>query len=722
MMNLPGQISDCSQKLSSDPLLEQATGYGLTDATTEDGEETIPVWKIDGPRPNDQLIGGMGECLPSETVYGKGSDFGGRRSGTVYVPKRTFANTIRLSSGPHTLWTGLEINTVTVVNGWRGSGWIDIVGVRDKIYPTMVDDRTSRYLLPDNTTGCQHIKDQENACGYGMTIWVPHEFEVPYGLGGAVASMDAPSVTITGSNFTSNTAGRGSALSITSAIDLKIVGTIYDPSDRYTTYFDGAKISGCADTPCAVAHECSNGQNSLVCEPCRASEIGVDGMSCVPCESGKQPNDDQTVCVACPVGKSSTTGLCMDCEVGRISTNDLSGCENCGAGTATGLGATCEVCDVSKYSGGSGEAFCSECDAGKTSNEDHSGCASCADGTVRRPGESECSSCPAGKAAQEGGTDCEVCVLPGSYSATGLACQLCAPGQQPIENRTACQDCPAGYAGVGGKCEICPAGSSSSANRVSCERCSAGWSSQRGSECTSCGPGTQPNEDQSMCESCAVSGPTFFNPAEGQSCRECPGLQVPNADFSACFCKPGTFNVVEFGDVTCFDGDSASDLGDLECVECPSCLECDLAGNTSLKAGWAFYGQGVARRCPVEEGCIGIDLKPKAAAAQLWTIEEDGFYPAATLDAQCATGYAGIICGECAADYNHLRVGRPCDPCEDGRINVPMVLGLFFGSLVFGIVIVSGLIKTLTDHGVITDLRLMIGFYQILVRKTNAFV
>ena len=320
-------------------------------------------------------------------------------------------------------------------------------------------------------------------------------------------------------------------------------------------------------------------------------------------------------------------------------------------------------------------------------------------------------------------SECDPCYEPGTYSADGASCERCNSGQEPNENNTGCEECTAGkfstgYAGVGGKCEICPAGSSSSANRVSCERCPAGWSSQRGSECTPCGPGTQPNEDQSMCESCAVSGPTFFNPAEGQSCRECPGLQVPNADFSACFCKPGTFNVVEFGDVTCFDGDSASDLGDLECVECPSCLECDLAGNTSLKAGWAFYGQGVARRCPVEEGCIGIDLKPKAVAAQLWTIEEDGFYPAATLDAQCATGYAGIICGECAPDYNHLRVGRPCDPCEDGRINVPMVLGLFFGSLVFGIVIVSGLVKTLTDHGVITDLRLMIGFYQILVRKT----
>eukprot|EP01043_Picozoa_sp_COSAG02_P036007 COSAG02_NODE_2612_length_8419_cov_2.286779_4_plen_1809_part_00 len=696
-----------------------ATGYGLEDDDAS-GEETIPVWKIDGPRPNDQGIGAMGDCLPSETVYGKGSAPGGPDSSTTYEPFRTYAITVGVSRGTHTLWTGLEVDTETVVNGWRGSGWIDIVDVRDKIYPTVVDERSTRYILPStNSTGCIHLKGDPAACGNGMTFWAAHDFEVPYGLGGGVASMDAPTVTIIDSNFTSNTAGRGAALSVTSALDVTITGTTYDHVDRYTANFDGATISGCVDTPCAAGHQCSNGQLSLFCDPCRPNEIGLDGVSCVICDAGTEPNDDRTACVACPTGKASTAGHCEDCAAGKTSAGDLTACENCPAGTATGLGVVCELCDASKTAGGGGEPFCSECEPGKTSNTDRSGCESCVDGTVRRAGESECSSCPAGKAPAGGGVECELCTDVGQYSETGTACDVCEPGKYPSENRTACHDCSSGFAGVGGTCQMCPAGSSSLENRISCGRCPAGWTSQRGSDCTPCGPGTQPNDDQSLCEPCALVGPTFFNPSEGQSCRECPGRQVPNADFSACFCKPGTFNVVEFGSATCSDGDSAADLGDLECVECPSCLQCDLAGNTSLKAGWAFYGLGIARRCPVEEGCTGTELKPRAAAARMWTREEDGFFPAATLDAQCATGYAGIICGQCAPGYNHLKVGQPCDPCEDGRIDIPMLLGLLFFCLVFGIIVVSGLIKTLTDHGIITDFRLMIGFYQILSQMTN---
>lgn len=186
--------------------------------------------------------------------------------------------------------------------------------------------------------------------------------------------------------------------------------------------------------------------------------------------------------------------------------------------------------------------------------------------------------------------------------------------------------------------------------------------------------------------------------------------------------------MVVFGDVSCVGGSKATDVGDLQCVDCPSCLDCELGGNATLQPGcvaahnpltgsspgqlsnshfssdyslnvrrWAFYGQGVAHRCPVLAGCKGPALMSKEVARSAWLPEENGFFTATALDSQCTTGYAGIICGECADGYNHLKVGRPCDPCDDGVVNVPLLLGMICGGGVVGGVVISGAINTLAD-------------------------
>jgi hypothetical protein len=105
----------------------------------------------------------------------------------------------------------------------------------------------------------------------------------------------------------------------------------------------------------------------------------------------------------------------------------------------------------------------------------------------------------------------------------------------------------------------------------------------------------------------------------------------------------------------------------------------------------------------------------------LWQVDEDRIwvYPEKSLESQCAAGYDGPICGQCKSDYNHLRVGRPCDPCEDGTINVSLLLGMFFVALTAGAVLISGVYRILSDYGVITDLRLIVGFYQLLAQMNN---
>lgn len=167
-----------------------------------------------------------------------------------------------------------------------------------------------------------------------------------------------------------------------------------------------------------------------------------------------------------------------------------------------------------------------------------------------------------------------------------------------------------------------------------------------------------------------------------------------------------TYNQVLFGSTTC-SGLIESYSSDLEdtCASCPACLTCD-DGSTALNAGWAFFGQGEAHECPVSDGCPGGQLLNLTVSRQLWSREEAGMdYSPAALNSQCTEGYAGPICGDCASDFHHLKVGRPCLTCDDGIVDFPALLGAIFGAIVLGGILVSGAYKVLVDHGVVTDLR-----------------
>jgi hypothetical protein len=45
------------------------------------------------------------------------------------------------------------------------------------------------------------------------------------------------------------------------------------------------------------------------------------------CPAGKQPNDDQSGCVQCPVGQATTTGACAACIAGWIPVSNVAGDE-----------------------------------------------------------------------------------------------------------------------------------------------------------------------------------------------------------------------------------------------------------------------------------------------------------------------------------------------------------------------------------------------------------
>ena len=56
-----------------------------------------------------------------------------------------------------------------------------------------------------------------------------------------------------------------------------------------------------------------------------------------------------------------------------------------------------------------------------------------------------------------------------------------------------------------------------------------------------------------------------------------------------------------------------------------------------------------------------------------------------------------------------MRVGLPCAPCDDNVVNIPLLLGLLFMSLIFGGIALSGILDVVVDNGIVTDLRILIG-------------
>ena len=75
------------------------------------------------------------------------------------------------------------------------------------------------------------------------------------------------------------------------------------------------------------------------------------------------------------------------------------------------------------------------------------------------------------------------------------------------------------------------------------------------------------------------------------------------------------------------------------------------------------------------------------------------------------------MCAYCRSrfslEHNKLKcsllTAAACLRSEDGVVNVPLLLGMVLGRGIVGAVVISGAVNTLSDFGVITDLRLMIG-------------
>ena len=690
------------------------TGVGPGQVSGNGDDELLPVWKIDGANPNE--IPSPAGCRdpPPQTAWamrsGEWQDNSPRRyppeggasyrvcqdgsvpaNETVYgnrsYPIRSFqSEVVRLTVGPHRLWHGVIVNNPFPANDWS-DGYIAILGVLPQQPVQVFDNRAQRddngIIRQEgcatnprtNPEDCPPLFDRRdplyadcvNYCRDGETLWSYTDFEVPYGVGGGINVQAAQKILIEDTIFTNNVAGKGTAVGVAAAEQVTMKNVTYVEADLEGTGGTGptAKTVAltnpltqdiCTDTPCELGFSCDFSLFSLRCDPCAFNEISDDGISCSQCGPGTEPNADKTECIQCQNGRRSSLGFCEDCE------------------------------------------------AGTTSSDDRITCVECEQGKIRPADQPECMACEPGKSPSPGKATCAPCYLPGTYSHDGSSCDTCSNGQQPFSNRTGCEPCPAGTSGTDGVCNPCEPGTQPAADKVSCVDCPAETFGRSGLSCESCEPGYEPNAGGGA-DACVACNPSSISPT-GARCTPCPERQTPSGDRTQCFCMAKTYNQVLFGSTTC-SGLIESYGSDLEdtCASCPACLTCD-DGSTALNAGWAFFGQGEAHECPVSDGCPGGQLLNLTVSRQLWSREEAGMdYSPAALDSQCTEGYAGPICGDCASDFHHLKVGRPCLTCRDGVVDVPALLGAIFGAIVLGGILVSGAYKVLVDHGVVTDLR-----------------
>ncbi len=660
----------------------------------------LPVFKIDGAEP--AVVCGQsctdGEVPSNEVVYG--SNYTAETP--PYDQEQSYSTVVHLSPGTHTLWYGTIVHTSHLLESWVGGAWIDVVDIVPAIYPAFSDYRSS----PDtgNANGYSHPNyptyavapacwsasaasagDRE-LCPTDVTLWRKREFVVPFGEGGAIFTTGTDAdVRIIGTTFNGNAAGTGTVLKSIGSAAVKVKDSLMARDD---TIVSTAAPDKCGDNACALGEQCTLSDTNAVgyfCgTPCGFNEYG-DGYRCQACPAGTEPGCNGAVCDS-SASPSSRNG-CIGCPPSQISTQGV--CNGCPAQS---------VPDESR-------TVCVPCDLGLIVSADGAGC----------------EACPAGKTASADGTGCDSCILSGvDYYSTGQGgeCARCETGKQPNQNRTSCLPCPLGTqkGTADSECKACDPGQQPSSSQSECNACVPGKHSVGGSACTVCPPGSQPDDTQSACERC-VDENAFS--ADGEDCSQCPVRMAPNADRTACACKSGTYENT-FGVILC-EGVGSRDL-DLTCIDCPDCLICDDPGNPKLSEGYAFFGQSVERnayRCPAMQngqvaGCPGGPLQ-----WHLGNLSDVHCLDDPTVCSVCAPEYTGPICGSCSEDFSHLKVGKPCVACEDGRVDIPMLLGVFVAALLAGSVIVSGGIKILQDHGIVTDVRLVVGFYQILGQIGN---
>lgn len=405
-------------------------------------ENGYPLWKLDGATPatrcNCQLStftcrapaapcrDGRWATDAIDTVFGSNAT-----AATPHLHKHTlYAEVMAVSPGVHRLWHGMQILIGGQLRSWTGGGWIDVVDIRDKVYPTYYDNRATvddtGYMRYDNydpdglsgplaPRGACYAGDVKAGgaftCPSGDWFWSYTDFVVPYGEGGAIATSGAGTVTIVDSTFNSNTAGNGASVFVLGASRMDIVGSQFlplagaKPTDIKTTRPKGTCNTSAA-TLCPMGQQCTSRDGSLHCEStCNFNEFG-NGKLCVQCDIGKGPNGNKTECVSCANNEMSPFGFCTLCPAGRVKAPSGTQCDQCLSGKIA-KGSHCETCSPGSQPSADG-ATCESCTkfGGLKYSDDGLQCKTCPVGSMSNTNATQCTCQPGRYDASTGVVTC----------------------------------------------------------------------------------------------------------------------------------------------------------------------------------------------------------------------------------------------------------------------------------------------------------------------------
>jgi hypothetical protein len=312
----------------------------------------------------------------------------------------------------------------------------------------------------------------------------------------------------------------------------------------------------------------------------------------------------------------------------------------------------------------------------------------------------QCTSCAAGKyqdtAAQ---SDCKSCPA-GRFSGVKAAgCTACAAGKKgrlAVDQRTACDDCEAGYyasspgaegcaqcvagtyAGSSGAsvCDTCVAGKAAQVNATECLGCASGTFSSAGSAiCTSCPTGQYSDASDSTVRCSLCDKGTFAATVKTANCAVCsPGQYSLNGAAACTTCLAGTWaaagaTICE----SCAAGSIAATAGLQNCTTCPAGqfgATAGLSTCTACPAGKAVNTTGNSGCSPCEAGTFTSASTSKLLCSHCPAGRISGAGVAACDHCPAGT-YSGrkhTVCSSCVAGtYTATADQSECTHCESGK-------------------------------------------------------
>ena len=173
------------------------------------------------------------------------------------------------------------------------------------------------------------------------------------------------------SEFRSNEAPGGATLYLGSTLTARTTNTTIDtPTDEGSSAVSafGAAVETCLGNPCSPGSKCTFRDYSTFCEACDWDEVGADGMSCVRCGAGHQPNQANSECVPCEGNTFSGMGICKVCPSDSIPNDAHTDCEACPLNQrSSGDGGACE-CKLDYYNISAINPACHEVDFGRVNS------------------------------------------------------------------------------------------------------------------------------------------------------------------------------------------------------------------------------------------------------------------------------------------------------------------------------------------------------------------